>query len=165
MSTTGLKPKAKPRKFTTTAKVMVTALSVSALVGSWDLISHSEALKNQTFQATAATAEAQQNLASGANAPAPTPWPTIPALVIPAVPPLPATNLDLAQVLPTNHAQVDNNNSAALPPLATLVPLPTLAPLPDLPAPAAPAVSPALPSTSSGSSGLSSGRHHRSGGS
>lgn len=162
MSTTELKPKTKPRKFTATAKVMVTALSVSALIGGWNLISHSEALKNQMAQSTGAALEANQNVASVTNAPAPTPWPTIPALVIPAVPTLPATNPDLAQAPSANDTQVANN-SAALPPIATLAPLPTIAPLPDAPIPAAPALSPALPSTSS-NSGLSFGRH-RSGGS
>jgi len=165
-------PKVKPRKFTTRAKTMVTAMSVSALIGGWNVLSHLEALKAGAAQAASGPDQASWAVPTFTPTPViPTPWPTIPALVIPPVAPLPAGDSRFAQAPPTpvdnadaSSAQGGNSAAITLPPVA-VAPLPTLGPLPDLPALPAVSQPPAPPPPASSNntaavSGNTSSRHH-----
>jgi len=112
--------KRRNQKFTSEAKITITALSLLGFVGGWNLIAHSE---NQV-QASSDVNSTQNNIIS---------WPSLaPLPEIPAVP----TLVPLEMTFEIDDYEIDEIQQMVLPeiaPLPTLAPLPTPAPLPELP--------------------------------
>lgn len=131
--------KRQPAKMNGPAKFLVTALSLGAFVGGWNLIARQEEPSKEDL----ASPTPIRNILP---IPTATPWPTIEPLVtlppIPTVAPLSASRFSgLGQIEPLTDASI----SVAL--IPTLVPLPTLAPVPTLPPTPAPLSSSARPIT------------------
>jgi hypothetical protein len=140
----------KPPKLNLHGKTAISALSMLALVGGWNVVGHVEAgADDAAFAAEATTAYVLT--------PTPSLWPTVPA---PAVAPLstlpPAGNVT---VLTELAGSADTSLGAfTVPDVPALAPLPAFEPLPVIPAmPVAP------PNSGGGQS--SGGSSHRSGGS
>lgn len=131
--------KRQPPKMNGSAKFLVTALSLGAFVGGWNLIARQEELSQESPASPTPIRHILPRAMS-------TPWPTIEPLVtlppIPTVAPLPAGRFSgLGQIEPLTDASI----SVAL--IPTLAPLPTLAPVPTLPPAPAPLSSSARPNT------------------
>lgn len=139
-STCEARPKRKPVKFTGTAKVTLTALSLLGFIGGWNIIARVE---NQEAQADEPPATPVPQFTPTPVPPTPTPWPTIAALPelkpVPTLRPIVTANQQPAaapaQIAPA-APQID------IAPIQ-IAPLPTLAPLPDMPA--APPPPPPMP--------------------
>lgn len=127
------------RKFTTSTKVTVTALSVLSFIGGWDLIAR---LENQDAQADALPSTPAPALSPTAISLPATPWPTIPPLAeLPPIPTLLPTLTTFGQIDASIQPLRGGDSSVGrieLAPLPVLAPLPTLAPLPPMPAPPPP---------------------------
>ncbi len=125
-------PKQNAATFTRSAKVGVTMLSFTALLGVWNGIGHREA-------SSANAQEPEPNLA--VLAPTASMWPTI--VPLPTFQPIP-TLMPLNPIFEDNsageapgqqtEAAMPLNNNVIVPALPALNPLPTLAPLPAMPA-------------------------------
>lgn len=132
-------PKRKPQRFGRTAKIVVSALATTTLLGGWNLIAHLDSA--QADAAAKSATPALPTLAPTATGQAATPtplvFPTLAPLTIASVPTLrPAPNLSLPGVTTTvNAAAFTTLEMPALAPLPTMAPLPSMPNLPPPPAP------------------------------
>ena len=128
MSTDETRIRRAPKKFTGSAKIMITTFSLIGFVGSWNLIARVE---NQQAKASEAPPPSPvlppTTSTSAAVMPTSTPWPAIAPL--PELPPV-----------PTLRSVANSVPEAAINPAITLdiapiqvAPLPTMAPLPAIP--------------------------------
>lgn len=113
--------KVKRRKFSTAAKTVATAASISALIGGWNLIGHLEPSQAAAGNAQPVSAPTSSNATSVQALPA------VPPLVIKPVPTLPATGKDFA------GAQSESGLRQPAPQVQAPA-APSVAPLPALPA-------------------------------
>ncbi len=135
--------KRRPAKFTGSAKITITALSMLGFVGGWNMIARIEASEAQAGEPAMAPLPSAQPVTAQAEAlPLPTPWPTIAPL--PQLAPIPTLvpTLTAAGEVAVQVQPVANIELAPM----QLAPLPTMAPLPPIPeAPPPPPPPPPMP--------------------
>ena len=143
-------PKRKPKKFSGSAKVTLTAVSLLGFVGGWNVIARLESQKAESNPPLDDPATAQVNILPVSTA---TPWPTIAPLV--DIPPIPTLNPSLTTMKEDLQPVVAGNVTyRGAPTSVSLKPLPTFAPLPPMPTIPAPAP---LPQTMPGNEWQQSG--------
>lgn len=143
----------KPAKFTTSARLTLTAFSVMGFIGGWNMIGRMEKQANPPNEPAPTPSPLPGPTPASASV-SPTPWPTIrPLGQLPPIPTLePAfTNGGQPAQLGT---QLDTSTSSPVQfaPIPTLAPLPALEPLPTIPAPPPPPPIPAWGGNQSGGS-------------
>ena len=133
--------KRKPQRFGGAAKIAVSALAVTTLLGGWNLIAHLDRAQADAQAKSAAPVAPTFSLTATKQSSAPTmlAFPTLPPLTIAPAPTLrPAPNLSLPGVTTAaNAAAFTTQGLPALAPLPKLAPLPSM---PNLPPPPAPTV-------------------------
>ncbi len=126
------KPRKRPAKFTTGARVTLAALSLLSFIGGWNLIARQEA---PAAQADDPVLPPTPTPGPAPVAPLPTPWPTLPPLA--DIPPVPTLIPTRTHSSPSGavRGDVTEKSEATIKsaPLPALAPLPTLAPLPEMP--------------------------------
>lgn len=126
-------------KFTTSAKLTLTAFSVMGFIGGWNMIGRMEKQLNPTDEPAPSPSPSLWPTPASLAIP-PTPWPTIqPLTELAPIPTLEPAFTNVGQPA-QSEAQLDTSTSALVQfaPIPTLAPLPALAPLPTIPPPPPP---------------------------
>jgi len=129
----------KPAKFTTSARLTLTAFSVMGFIGGWNIIGRLEKQANPTDEPAPAPSPLPWPTPASASV-SPTPWPAIQPLgKLPPIPTLEPAFTNGGQPAQTG-TQLDTPTSSSVQfaPIPTLAPLPALEPLPTIPAPPPP---------------------------
>lgn len=130
--------KRKPQRFGGAAKIAVSALAATTLLGGWNLIAHLDRAQADAQAKSAAPAMPTLSPTAKKQTVAPTPlvFPTLAPLTIAPAPTLrPAPNLSLPDVTTAvNAAAFTTLDLPAVAPLPTMAPLPSMPNLPPPPA-------------------------------